>query len=591
MPKSINKKSGQTPARSKGSSMEEVGYAGPWGKVWSKGKEPLKGLVLGAAIGVAFIGTILWIKGLLHKSKSKTQQKAHKAATQDAIDLDKAKSGNKIEEHHQASQDNMAENNNSTDNAIRREQAMSEIRMNELRLKAEMRQAATKSAQTVPDKKNVSLKEWMNIFHVRHPMPDYSSIPFIASVLDGCPNDYKDAMMMSLIAACGALCFSKVRAKYLDDQNHTPSIQVIVEGVQGSGKGKVLHLYERLFSRVIALDKAKLNRNDVGNVIIQTAGINISQSKFYEVMANNQGVHIYAIESEITTVENTFKKANGLSFEYLRKALYNEAVYSNNKAAGGVCGSFDVYFNYTFTGTPKAVNELINDKEVDGGTASRICFTVIPEVGCIPPFVEYPSDGRLDDMQNQIDAWRQKYCFQTDGGKDVACKEYNIDIDYVCDALQDWLIEQYELYRKDGIECRNNVRMRIASIAFHCAMVLHMLAGEPISSERKPRKTVKDLTIYIADYCMERYLTKFSDYLPQTQLDEVRTEETATSTNTHPERRRLTQEEIDEWYPRRHTFDDDGKEIGLGYIAKQLGVTKSSVKNSFDRYEKKLGQK
>lgn len=575
--------------RSKDSSMEEVGYAGPLGKVWSRGKEPLKGFALGAAIGFAFYGACSWIKDWFNKSKSKTRQEENTSFTKDAINLANAKSGNAINEHHEASKDNMVEDDNSTDNDIRLEQAKSEIRINELRLKAEMRQAVRKSVQIVSDKKKVSLKEWISLFRARHPMPDYSSIHFLASVLDGCPSGYEDAVMMSLLSACGALCFSKVRAQYLDGKYHSPSIQVIVEGEHGSGKGKILHLYERVFSRVIDADKEKLGLKDASNQIIQTAGINISQAKFYEIMANNQEVHNYAFESESTTFMDTFKKSNGLSFDYLRKAFHNEMIYQNNMAKGTARGSFRVFFNYTTTGTPETIDQLINAKEVEGGTASRICFAVIPELGCIPPFMNYPNGSELEDMQDRIDAWSQKYCFQTVNGKDTACQEHEIDLAYVCSALSDWLGDQYILYLNDGIKNRNNERMRVATIAFHCAIVLHMLAGEPSSTDRKLRKTVRDLTIYIANYCMERYLTKFSDYVPQIQFNEARAEETSARANTTPERRRLTQEEIDEWYFRRGTLDDEGNEIGYGYIAKQLHVDKQSVINEFRSYEKKQG--
>ena len=505
------------------------------------------------------------------------------------IEVATSKSKNTVNEHHEASKDKMAEDDNHTDNDIRKAQALSEIRVNERKQMVELRQTVNPGAAT-PTKTELSLKGWIDCFHANFPMPDYSSIPILASVLDGCPNDYKDAVMMSLLSAFGALSFSKVRALHLDGKLHSPSIQVIVEGEQGSGKGCILHLYECIFKRVIDADMKKLSRKDTSDTIIQTAGINISQAKFHEVMANNQGVHIYAIESEVATVENVFKKSNGLSFDFLRKAFHNEPIYLNNKAKGTVHGTFPVLLNYTFTGTPKAIGSLINAKEVEGGTASRICFAVIPEVGRITPFVDFPCGSELDDMQDQIEAWRQKYCFQTVDGKDVACQEHEINLDYICDALQDWQIEQYHLFEQTGVKERNTVRMRMATIAFHCAMVLHMLAGEPQPNDRKLRKTIKELTNYIANYCMERYLSKFTDFGLQVQANET-TADSTTSTTFAPVRRRLTQEEIEEWYYLRGTLDENGKVIGYGTIGRKLGVDKYSVKNSFDRYEKKMGLK
>ena len=554
---------------------------GPF-RVRAHGLKPLKLLGWGAGIALGAWGLYRLVDGLIDESQSK-------ASAEQEIKVADSKSANTINEHHEASQDRRAEDDNHTDNDIRRAQAMSDIRMNERRQMEDMREAK-KSGTNNPTKNNVSFKEWIDCFHANFPMPDYSSIKFLASILDGCPDDYKDAMMMSLLSEFGSLCFSKVRALYLDNRLHSPSIQVIVEGEQGSGKGKILHLYECLFGRVIDSDREKLRLQVASDKIIQTAGINISQAKFYEVVANNQGVHSLAVESEITTVENAFKKSNGLSFDFLRKAFHNEPIYLNNKAKGTVHGSFPVFLNYIFTGTPKAIGSLINAKEVEGGTASRICFAVIPEVELMAPFVDFPSGSELNDTQDQIDSWRQKYCFQTVAGKDVACQEHEIYIDYICDALQDWLNKQYQLYIKDGVQERNDVRMRMATIAFHCAIVLHMLAGEPKPNDRKLRKTVKELTIYIANYCMERYLTKFTDYGLQVQANEATTDN-SDSTAAAPVRRKLTQEEIDEWYYLRGTLDENGKTIGYGTIGKKLGVDKYSVKNSFDRYKKKMGLK
>ena len=293
-------------------------------RVGANSSRPLKLVGWGMGIGLTAWGLYRGVKYLFDESQSKS-------SAEQEIKVADSKSANSINQHHEASQDRMAEDDNRTDNEIRKEQAKSEIRMNERRQMEEMRETK-KSGTNVQAKDNVSLKEWINSFHAKFPMPDYSSIKFLASILDGCPDDYKDAMMMSALSSCGALCFSKVRALYLDQKLHSPSIQVIVEGEQGSGKGSILHLHGCVFNRVIDADMKKLARKDASDTIIQTAGINISQAKFHEVMANNQGVHIYAIESEVTTVENAFKKSNGISFDFLRKAFDNEPIYLNNKA-------------------------------------------------------------------------------------------------------------------------------------------------------------------------------------------------------------------------------------------------------------------
>ncbi len=582
------KKYGYCQTQSRKKDAEEAVFGEWFDKVWEKAIEPLKGFTIGAAIGgCVSYGLHKLIDGLSDKSKSKTKMKEITHNTNEKIHLKNAESGNTINEHHEASKDHMAEDDNRTDNNIREAQALSEIRVNERKQMMELRKTIT--PVTVPTThEEQSLKGWIDSFRAKYPRPDYSSIPFLASVLDGCPDDYKDAMMLSFLTECGALCFSKVRAKYLDGPMHSPSLQTIVEGVHGSGKGKFLQMHNTIFERIIKTDAARMPYQKSGLYIIQTAGINISQSMFYNVVAHNQDVHIYAIETETSIVERVFKKPNGLGPDYLRLAFHNEPIYQNNNR--GVCGSYKVCFNYTFTGTPNSISSLIDEKEVEGGTASRICFTLIPESGRKIPSVKFPEGDELEAMKDQIDAWREQYCFKSDYEGDQACPETVINLDYICEALQKWLDEQFDMGMEEGNDVRKGDRARMATIAFHCAIVLHMLAGNPQPNDRKLRKTVMDLTIYIANYCMERYLSKFTDFGLQVQANEASTDETD-STEAAPEHRRLTQEEIEEWYYLRGTLDENGKIIGLGTIAKKLGVDKYSVKNSFDRYEKKMGLK
>lgn len=533
-------------------------------------KKDMTNFLIPVGVFIGFLGGSYVAYRLFHANK-KHDHKTEELNT---------KSENNIRESQVYSQEKMNEYDNKTDNDIRLAQALSKIRINE---RQQMVQFSKATSVKCSPRQRMSLANWIKGFHSKYPLPDYSAIQFLASILGRCPAGYEDAVLLSLLTECGALCFSKVRALYLDGKEHSPSLQTIVEGEQGSGKGKLLELHKCLFSRLIESDMRKLNLEDCSDVIIQTAGINISQSKFHEVMANNQGVHIYAIETEINTVEENLKKPNGLSFDYLRKAFNNEPIYLNNKAKGVVHGSFPVFFNYTFTGTPKAIDSLINAKEVECGTASRMCFSAIPEVERFAPSMDFPCGSELQSMQDQIDEWRENYCYWTTDEKDVACAERIIFIDYVSEALVDWLDEQYALYLTEGINERNDNRLRIATIAFHFAIVLHMLAGEPKPTDRKQRKTVKELTIYIANYCMERYLYKFSNAsLPQIQADK----EMPTAESNFPNRRRLSEEEVMEWYSKRGSIDEEGHVIGYGYIAHRLNVDKDSVRNSFKRFEK-----
>ena len=352
---------------------------------------------------------------------------------------------------------------------------------------------------------------WLERFKSLFTMPELP--PFLAKIMSGVPHGYEEAMLLHMLSMLGAMCFSKVRALYLDGITHAANLQVIVEGNWGSGKGKFEQLLKVLFSRIVNTSKNKIDLlNDPDNslpLIVQTTGIGTSMSKFVDLLAENQGCHMYIFNSEVRALSYDLKKGNGLNFDFLRKAFENGEVCRNNKARDSKNGMFPIYLNYTLTGTPADINASFK-KELEGGTLSRIAWTCIPEVERYPEVLRLPEGNELEALKDQIDDWTATYCYQRipDEG-DEAVGEINVDLDYVCKALEEWIDRQYLLAEEEKNPARKDVRMRMAAIAFHCAIVIHMLYDNPTPANRQKRQKVVDLTLFIADYCIERFLHKF----------------------------------------------------------------------------------
>ena len=427
----------------------------------------------------------------------------------------------------------------------------------------------------------ISLREWHETFNSKCPMPDYSAIPHLFYILNTCPGDFRPAMLFHLMTMYGALCFPEVRAKFLDGKFQTPSLQVVIEGKQGSGKSCFNDIFKIVFSRVIASDAKKL-KNEDSESIIQVIGIETSMARLMEIMAGNKDVHVYVMETEIDTVTERFKKSDNFSTVILRKAFSNEPVTLDNKnTKSSVRGTFPIFLNYTFMGTPNAVDRFFKKESYEDGTASRVCFAVIPEIGYAMPEFKKLRKDKLETMRDQIDEWRKKYCYNTDeNGVDVPAKETIIDLSYVNNVLEEW--RDRMLASSDSK--RRGISGRIACMAFRCAMVMHMLAGCPDSKKRNARRQICELTIYIANYCMERYLYRSSDdkYQQFMQMKQ------AAMPTAYKPKRKLTQEDIEYWYSLHGTLDDGGNEIGYGIIAKELGCSKDDVRNAFKRYERTL---
>jgi hypothetical protein len=441
---------------------------------------------------------------------------------------------------------------------------------------------------------------WLEKFKSQFTMPELP--PFLAKIMSGVPQGYEEAMLLHMLAMLGAMCFSKVRSVYLDGIAHAANLQVVVEGNWGTGKAKFEQLFKVLFSRIISSCKNKIDLlSDPDNripLIVQTTGIGTSMSKYVDILADNQGCHMYIFNSEVRALFYDLKKGNGLNFDFLRKAFENGDVCRNNKARDSKNGIFPIYLNYTLTGTPADINTSFK-KELEGGTLSRIAWTCIPEAGRYPGILRLPEGNELEALKDQIDDWTEAYCYQRipcEG--DEAVGEVNVDLDYVCKALKDWNDRQFQLAEEEKNPARKDVRMRMAAIAFHCSIVIHMLYDNPAPANWQKRQKVVDLTLFIADYCIERFLHKFgkaqnlqrrankeAEYVED---DTPQAEQNGNSSASSASQKITDIAELKRLHDKK---DAKGQSLyGWDTLAGMSGMSASTVRKKIKAYEASLGQ-
>ena len=441
---------------------------------------------------------------------------------------------------------------------------------------------------------------WLEKFKSQFTMPELP--PFLAKIISGVPQGYEEAMLLHMLSMLGAMCFSKVRSVYLDGIAHAANLQVVVEGNWGTGKAKFEQLFKVLFSRIISSCKNKIDLlSDPDNrlpLIVQTTGIGTSMSKYVDILADNQGCHMYIFNSEVRALFYDLKKGNGLNFDFLRKAFENGDVCRNNKARDSKNGIFPIYLNYTLTGTPADINTSFK-KELEGGTLSRIAWTCIPEAGRYPGILRLPEGNELEVLRDQIDDWTEAYCYQRIPGEgDEAVGEVNVDLDYVCKALEDWNDRQFQLAEEEKNPARKDVRMRMAAIAFHCSIVIHMLYDNPAPANWQKRQKVVDLTLFIADYCIERFLHKFGKAQNLQRKANLASEYVEDSTtpveqNGNSSSSSASQKITDITELKRlHDQKDAGGQSLYGWdtLAGMSGMSASTVRKKIKAYEASLGQ-
>ena len=429
-------------------------------------------------------------------------------------------------------------------------------------------------------------KTWSEKFRDEFgPLPELP--PMLQFVVERSPAGYEVAMTVTLLCAFAALCFSKVRAKYLDGKVHAPNLQVLVEGNWGAGKEKFMTALNAMFKRLFDRDKEKYSSDDEGK-IIQWAGVGATESKFIDILADNGEVHVLMVTSEILAAVNNMRKQNGLTAEYYRKAIDNGEVFRANKTKD-IQGLFRVFMNCILIGTPGDTTKFFS-KELEGGTASRICLLAIPDSGRYLEALVIEDSEELEEIRDQIDEWNRTYCYDHDESSDcdIPADEHFIDLGYVNDAIKTWIDDQWLRTNDDPSDPRRDARGRMGAIAFHLAMVIHMLFGSPGAEMAQSRRKVVALTIYLANYCMERFLHKFGGIQRvQRELNNLAEQVDSTTITSHDSQQLPSQSDEDDYYGgfskatvRKMVEMHVPGVVGYGAIAKAFGLSGDSGKNS-----------
>ena len=445
-------------------------------------------------------------------------------------------------------------------------------------------------------------KTWSEKFRDEFgPLPELP--PMLQFVVERSPAGYEVAMTVTLLCAFAALCFSKVRAKYLDGKVHAPNLQVLVEGNWGAGKEKFMTALNAMFKRLFDRDKEKYSSDDEGK-IIQWAGVGATESKFIDILADNGEVHVLMVTSEILAAVNNMRKQNGLTAEYYRKAIDNGEVFRANKTKD-IQGLFRVFMNCILIGTPGDTTKFFS-KELEGGTASRICLLAIPDSGRYLEALIIEDGEELERYRDQIDEWNRLYCYNHDelSGCDIPAEEHFIELDYVNAAIETWINDdQWNKANGDPSDPRVGARGRMGAIAFHCAMVIHMLFGCPGPDMLQTRRKVVNLTIYIANYCMERFLLKFGA-IQKVQRELNNQAERVENTTTVDKEAQQSSPQPDEknyccglsksTVKKMFEMYIPGK-VGFGSVAKYFGLSgatgQQKVRRAIKKYKQELGQK
>ncbi len=348
--------------------------------------------------------------------------------------------------------------------------------------------------------------------------------PLIQQVVKTAPADFKPAAILCQLPILGTLA-SRLRAKYLDGNTHSPSFQVSLEAPQASGKSFMMRLVQMELAPILARDEeAYLEEREYSEKaktmgskytpeqrqemlgprpkgIIRCIPPTASITKMLMRMDNAHGLHLFSVSEEVDTVTKAFKKGFSNYSDLLRVAFDNGRYGQDYASDTSFSGVVNVYYNTLFSGTPKAMCRFYPD--VEDGLVSRVCFVTLPDqMGKPMPIWSELSDKDRREVESQI--------ARLDGISlqgDTVQREHRMELRFLNEAMQHWLDAQRQLVNQTQDRVRDTYYKRAAVVGFRAGMLAWFLYGE------KPTRTYRKNTVlfatWVANYMLTQHLLRY----------------------------------------------------------------------------------
>lgn len=354
------------------------------------------------------------------------------------------------------------------------------------------------------------------------PMP-----PVIKQFVENAPDDFKQAVLLCQLPILGALG-SKLRARYLDGELHSPSFQVSLEAPQASGKSFMRKLCEYELKSMIEHDdeerqkeaeydkkikEMKLlnikvtaeNKDEIlgsrPETLIRYVPATMSITKLLMRMSSARGLHLFAIAEEIDTVTKTFKRGFSSYSDLLRVAFDNGRYGQDYASENSFSGNVHIFYNMLTSGTPKAMRRFYPD--VEDGLVSRVCFVTLPDQfgKRMPVWKELTEEQKVLVDRGLIDLNDISLV------GDQVQEDHVMKMDWLNAEMQNWLLAQQAEAVKDDDRTRDVFCRRAAVIGFRAGMLAFFLYHE----KRTPTivKNVKKFAVYVANCCLNQHLLRF----------------------------------------------------------------------------------
>lgn len=341
------------------------------------------------------------------------------------------------------------------------------------------------------------------------------------------PDDFKLATMLCLLPFLGTLA-SRLRAKYRGREIHSPSFLVTLEAPQAQGKSFIKILDDVCLGKLKEEDArqraaerewkeyrktvkdlgTKLTKKEAQDfmdskpeVMIRYVAATMSSTELLRKMEAAQGLHLFALSTEIDTVYKAFKREFSNLSDILRKAFDNDEYGQDYASDTSWSGIVRLFYNCIYSGTPKAVRRFFPD--VEDGLVSRVLFVTIPDQSFKQTDVFgtfKPKD--LENLNYHLE--RLNAVSVIDGDPQP---EHMLKLDFLTKHMMKWVVAQQKYAQINDDVTRDTFCRRSAVIGFRAGMIAFYLWDE-VTTPTMMRK-VKNFATWIANCALRQFLMRF----------------------------------------------------------------------------------
>ena len=352
--------------------------------------------------------------------------------------------------------------------------------------------------------------------------------PIFNEFVNLAPDDFKVPTCVSLLPVLGTL-MSKLRATYLDGNEHAPNFMTVIEAPQASGKSFTRNLVntclasiieqdnverakEKLYQEACKRSKNEKKQPEEPTTIIRVIPASISIAKLLKRLDLSQGLHLFSYVEELDTLTKTNRAGAWSQKSDIYRNAYDNAIYGQDYISENTySANLPVFYNMLMLGTPKAIGRFFNDPE--DGLVSRVIFSVLPsQFGATLPKFKKMNNLRLKKIVALCNQLNEELGYTISGN---VCPEVHVSLPFLNKAFEKWNEKKRMESIMEANYAKDIFRRRAAVTGFRAGMIAFYLYGQKKSAEF--RNKVNEFALFLADYVLDSLCAKFGNQMEDTE--------------------------------------------------------------------------